>query len=220
MTITDGTCGALALADLDPDKDNIAVLINATQEEKTFPAAGTPLEGKGWILHRAIEDGSDPRAAQMRFTNNTFEVPARSIAVFLDFQSATRDAGICNTKVAEEVETPGGELSRDVFIRGTLTDPEWDGLDYKFVKVGESSYEVVVADLAVRDDGYQFKIADDSWSTHNWGGSPGNATLAPGGTLTLGGGDNITLTIATAGDYKFILDTTSLVAPTLTLEAQ
>ena len=216
MTITDGTCEDLA--DLDPNTDNVAVFINATQTLKSFPAAGTPLDGKPWILHRALEDGSDPRKSQMRFTNNTFDVPARSIAVFLDLQSGTRDLGICNTKEAEDVPPVGGELAKDVFIRGTLTDPEWDGLDYKFAKVAESRYEVVVADVVAGT--YQFKIADDNWSTHNWGGSPGNATLAPGGTLTLSGGDNINLTIATAGDYKFILDTTSLAAPVLTLEAQ
>jgi pullulanase len=218
MTITDGTCGALALADLDPVKDNLAILINATDAPETFPVAGTALEGKGWILHRALEDGSDPRKSQMRFTNNQFEVPARSISVFIDVQDDPRDAGICNTKVAEEVLPPGGDLTKDVFIRGTLTELEWDGLDYKFVKVAEGRYEVVVAALLA--DTYQFKIADDSWSTHNWGGSPGNTTLVPGGSLTLGSGDNITLTIATAGDYKFILDTTSLEAPVLTLEAQ
>jgi pullulanase-type alpha-1,6-glucosidase len=216
MTITDGTCAGAT--DLDDSKDNLAILINATDALETFPAASTPLEGKGWILHRALEDGSDPRKSQMRFTNNTFEVPARSIAVFIDLQTGARDAGICNDKVPVDVPPPGGDLAKDVFIRGTLTDPEWDGLDYKFVKVAEGRYEVVVADLAAGT--YQFKIADDSWSTHNWGGSTGNTALAPGGTLTLGSGDNINLTIATAGDYKFSLDTTSLAAPELTLEAQ
>jgi hypothetical protein len=216
MTITDGTCAGV---DLDDGKDNVAVFINATDDLQTFTATDTPLGGKLWVLHRAIETGSDPRAPQMSFESDVFSVPARSIAVFLDLQSGARDAGICNTKVAEDVPPPGGDVSKDVYIRGTLTDPQWDGLDYKFAKVAEGRYEVAVTGLAAGS--YQFKVADDSWSTHNWGGSTGNPVLAPGGNLTLAtNGANINLTITTAGDYTFILDTTNLEAPVLSLEAQ
>jgi pullulanase len=217
MTITDGICADVPLVDLDEGKDNVAVLINATDAPQTFDATDTPLGGKAWLLHRALETGSDPRRTQMVFENDVFEVPARAIAVFLDLQSGdTRGPGICNTKVAEDVVPPGGDVTKDVYLRGTLTETDWDGLEYKFAKVAEGRYEVVVTGLSGM---HEFKVADDAWSTHNWGGSGASPTLAPGSSLTLAtNGANIRLNVT--GNFKFVLDTTNLASPVLSLEAQ
>jgi pullulanase len=216
MTITDGACAG---ADLDPLKDNVAVLINAADEEQTFAIAGTALEGTQWLLHDVIAQGQNPDRSEMQFdlVSGTFTVPARSTAVFVDIQVAVQDPdGLCNTKEPEDVQPPGGDVSAPVFLRGELTDPAWDGFDYQFEKVADNRYEVVVPGLAAGN--YQFKVADMSWNTHNWGGMAG-AELTVGSSITLANqGANILLRIVTAGNYKFVLDTTSLQAPGLSLE--
>jgi pullulanase-type alpha-1,6-glucosidase len=215
MTITDGTCAG---TDLDATKDNIAVLINATGDDVTFDATGTPLGSKSWGLHRILEQGTDPRRTQMSFDTGVFNVPARSTAVFLDAQVGTRDVGLCNTKEPQDVPPPGGDLSADVFVRGTITTPAWDALTVKFVKAADNRYEVVVPSLAAGS--YEFKVASENWSTHNWGGSTAGA-LTPGSSITLATpGQNIPLNITTAGAYTFVLDTTNLQTPGLSLEAQ
>jgi pullulanase len=219
MTIADGDCAG---ADLDPAKDNVAVLINATDETQTFAIAGTALEGTDWTLHDVIAQGQDPRRSAMQFDagTGTFTVPARSTAVFIDDQNgAQATGGLCNDKQPEDVQPPGGDVLAPVFVRGEITDPPWDTLTYQFAKVAENRYEVVVPGLTVRT--YKFKVASADWSTHNWGGMAGAELTAGGGSVTLTTpGQDIDLRIATAGDYKFVLDTTSLQAPGLSLEAQ
>ena len=215
MSITDGSCAG---ADLDPDKDDIAVLINATDEQVTFDATGTPLADKPWGLHRVLEQGTDPLRAQMSFAANVFTVPPRSTAVFLDAQVDAQLEGICNDKEAEDVPPPSGDVNAPIFIRGTVTDPAWDSLTLELTRAADSRYEVVVPGLTATT--YQFKIASADWSTHNWGGSA-NATLTPGNGITLtSNGADINLVIPTAGAYKFVLDTSSLLTPGLSLEAQ
>jgi pullulanase len=218
MTITDGACAG---ADLDPAKDNVAVLINATSDSVSFAIAGTALEGTDWALHDVIAQGQDPKKSQMQFDaeTGTFTVPDRSTAVFVDDQNgAQATGGLCNTREPEVVEPPGGDVSATVYVRGEVTDPAWSELTYPLAKVADSRYEVLIPDLAVGD--YEFKIASEDWSTHDWGGMAG-AELTPGSSITLTRpGQNIVLRIPTAGDYKFILDTTNLVTPGLSLEAQ
>ncbi|HWN66539.1 MAG TPA: pullulanase-type alpha-1,6-glucosidase [Haliangium sp.] len=220
MTITDGACAG---ADLDPDKNNVAVLINATDATATFAIAGTALEGTQWSLHRVIEEGTDPSRSQMSFSSTlgVFSVPARSTAVFVDIQGAAQDPdGLCNTREPDDAPPPppAGDLTADVFVRGTITDPAWDTLTHKFAKAADNRYEVVVPGLAAGP--YKFKVASENWSTYNWGGMAGEA-LADGGSITLTNqGQDIDLNIATTGDYKFILDTTNLMAPELSLQAQ
>jgi pullulanase len=217
MTITDGTCTDLTIADLDPEKINIAVLINATDATQTFDTAGTPLEGRTWLRHRTLEEGTDPRRSQMTFDAGVFSVPARSTAVFLEPQVDAQGTGICNTKVPVVVAPPGGDVSAPVFLRGELSATAWDA-SIAFAKAAENRYEVVVSNVAMGD--YKFKVADADWSTHNWGGS-GTVVLTPGNSITLAtNGADITLRITTAGNYNFILDTTNLQAPGLTVEAQ
>ncbi|GAB4563114.1 MAG: pullulanase-type alpha-1,6-glucosidase [Haliangiales bacterium] len=215
MTVTDGSCAG---ADLDPALENVAVLINASDEEQTFSAAGTPLADLNWILHNVLQNSDDLQVRNgTTFLGNEFTIPARTTGVFLQLQQDPITEGICNTKVAEEVQPPGGDVQATVYVRGELTDPAWDSLDLAFAKADEALYEVVVTGVAAGS--YQFKVADANYSVHNWGGA-GNATIAPGGSLTLDGGDNVTLNIATAGDYKFSLDTSNLNTPTLTVTAQ
>ncbi len=107
MTITDGSCaGDQAADDLDPALDNVVVLLNANDEQATFDIAGTPLDGKSWSMTEALTHSSDPQLANATFDlegNHSFVIPARTTAVFVDPQTAgSRDAGICNVRVARE----------------------------------------------------------------------------------------------------------------------
>jgi pullulanase len=219
MTITDGTCAGVTVEDIDSDIDHMAVLINATDETVTFDATDTPLAGKSWGLHRVLEQGTDPLAEEMDFDNDVFTIPPMSTAVFLDAQlpGDGQAAGICNTREPEVVAPPGGDVSAPVFVRGTITTPNWDPVIHQLTKTAESRYEVVIPALAAGS--YEFKIASENWSTHVWGGTSADP-LAPGNSVTLASpGQNIVLSIPTTGDYKFILDTTSLQTPGLTVQA-
>lgn len=216
MTVTDGSCAG---DDLDPILDNVAILINATDEAQSFDVTGTPLDdvNRGWTPHQGLDASAEPLRSQIFFEDAVFRIPARATGVFVDPQGDPRDTGLCNDKEAEEVTPPGGDVSKDVYLRGTLTTPEWDALDdFQLVKVAENRYEVEVPLAA---GSYQLKVADADWSTHNWGGTMANVTLAPGETIPLAGnGANITLQIGTTGDHRFVLNTSNLEEPQLTLE--
>ena len=217
MSITDGTCAdGETPNDLDPNYDNILVIFNANDEEQSFAAAGL----EGFALHPVQVDSVDPVVRETEIdeegSDTTFTVPGRTTAVFVQAQATDRREGLCNEKSAEEVKPPGGDVSADVYVRGTLTDPEWDSLALKFAKVDEATYEVTAEGLTAGT--YSFKVADESYGTHNWGGG-GGAMLSPGDTITLDGGGDVTLNIPADGDYKFTLDTTNLNTPDITLEA-
>ena len=98
-----------------------------------------------------------------------------------------------------------------VLLRGDMN--AW-GTDIEFSYDGSQRYSVMVT----LDAGtYGFKIADADWSAVNFGAA-GATEIAPGGSLTLGaGGDNLSLTIAAAGNYVFALDASDSNSPVLSV---
>lgn len=98
-----------------------------------------------------------------------------------------------------------------VLLRGDMN--AW-GTDIEFTYDGSQRYSVMVT----LDPGtYGFKIADADWSAVNFGSS-GTADIAPGGSLTLAsGGDNLSLTIDTTGNYVFALDASNPDSPVLSV---
>ena len=107
-------------ADLDPARDMIVVLFNATTEEQTFTIgelAGTPFS-----LHPLQADSSDPvvREAAYDAASGTFTVPARTTAVFAAPQSEPEPVLV----EAEETAVPTEEaLSTEPEAAPTAFEP-------------------------------------------------------------------------------------------------
>jgi pullulanase len=80
MSITDEGAG---LVDLDPSRDQIVVVFNATAGPVTYGGSGW--EGLGFELHPILQDSADEvvRAAAFDGDHGTFTVPARTTAVFV-----------------------------------------------------------------------------------------------------------------------------------------
>lgn len=111
------------------------------------------------------------------------------------------------------IEVP---LKRVMYVKGTLN--EWSN-SQAMVYDGDNIYTSVFT-LDATD--YEFKVADANWTDDtNFGATLGDEMLdldTPK-SLVFGEGvaQNITLTIAEAGNYKFVLDTTTPEAPVLTV---
>jgi pullulanase len=212
MSVTDGTCAG---DDLDPERDGLVVLINATDEAQVFPLAGTALEGEtGFTLHPVQQHSADPLVCHASFDGAAFMIPARTTAVFEQLQQGAQGDGLaCNDRVASGPQPTPGEFSVPVFLRGEMND--WSTANL-FDRTADFTYETVIA-LEART--YQFKVASEDWSTYDFGKNGGVVT--PGQSVVLERpGANITLDIAAAGNYRFRVSTaTDIAAPELTVEA-
>jgi pullulanase-type alpha-1,6-glucosidase len=96
MTITDGTCAG---ADLDPAWDAVVVVINADVAAHDWLVANT----SGFQLHPTLAGSADPVVRTAAVTTVTggqsFHVPARTSAVFVQPQGASQGPGLpCNTR--------------------------------------------------------------------------------------------------------------------------
>lgn len=101
--------------------------------------------------------------------------------------------------------------STKVYLRGSLNG--WSEAN-QFAYVGGNSYEVTLA-LAAGD--YEFKVASADWSTVDFGAAAGEGvevTLAVNKLLGRSGA-NLKMSLAQAGNYKFRVDATDVVAPVL-----
>jgi hypothetical protein len=111
------------------------------------------------------------------------------------------------------IEVP---LKRVMYVKGTLN--EWSN-SQAMVYEGDNVYTSVFT-LDATD--YEFKVADANWTDDtNFGATLGDEVLDldVSKSLVFGEGvaQNITVTIAEAGNYKFVLDASTLDAPTLTV---
>jgi hypothetical protein len=111
------------------------------------------------------------------------------------------------------IEVP---LKRVMYVKGTLN--EWSN-SQAMVYEGDNIYSSVFT-LDATD--YEFKVADANWTDDtNFGAALGDEVLDldVSKSLVFGEGiaQNITITIAEAGTYKFVLDSTSAEAPQLTV---
>ena len=111
------------------------------------------------------------------------------------------------------IEVP---LKKVMYVKGTLN--EWSNTQ-AMVYEGDNIYSSVFT-LDATD--YEFKVADANWiDDTNFGAASGDEILdldTPK-SLVFGEGiaQNITITIAEAGNYKFVLDATSTESPQLTV---
>ena len=96
MTVTDGTDASCTtpLADLDPARDAVLVMVNADVASHTISVPGAT----GFTLHPVLAASADPVVRTASVAGDAFTVPARTTAVFEQLQGATRGTGLpCNT---------------------------------------------------------------------------------------------------------------------------
>jgi hypothetical protein len=123
------------------------------------------------------------------------------------------DATDPEAPVLSVIEVP---LKRVMYVKGTLN--EWSN-SQAMVYDGENIYSSIFS-LDATD--YEFKVADANWTDDtNFGAVAGDEALMLDveKNMVFGEGvaQNITLTIAEAGNYKFSLDATDPAAPILTV---
>ena len=92
MTVTDGSCGG---ADLDPARDAVVVILNASASAQTLAVPGA----SGFTLHAVQQASADAVVRTASASGTSFTVPARTTAVFEQLQSGGQGAGLaCNTR--------------------------------------------------------------------------------------------------------------------------
>jgi hypothetical protein len=111
------------------------------------------------------------------------------------------------------IEVP---LKRIMYVKGTLN--EWSN-SQAMVYEGDNIY---TSTFVLEATDYEFKVADANWTDDtNFGATLGDEMLDldVSKSLVFGEGvaQNITIAIAEAGNYKFVLDATSTEAPILTV---
>lgn len=95
MGITDGTNCPNVVIDIDPSYDGVLVMFNANDEAQTF----TISDVSGFELHPALAASADTivQSASFDEATDTFSVPGRTTAVFVQPQGQTQGAGLpCN----------------------------------------------------------------------------------------------------------------------------
>ena len=216
MSIDDGAgtvAGTeMARADLDPAVDALVVVINGTavtQSPKVNTAAG-------FSLHSIQQNSADASVREASFAidgnSGVFTVPAYTTAVFVKAQAGAQGEGLSATaSLGSTTAVPYGDTA--IYVRGDVSAAGWDATAANQMQYdGDGIYSVL---LDVTAGTHNFKIAEANWSNPNLGS---NQALEIGEpiTLTQGSNDNISITVATAGTYRFELDASvNPAAPTL-----
>ena len=92
MSIADGACAG---DDLDPALDGLLVFINTTPEAQAFEWSG----GGDFVLHPVLTESADPMVRMAAYDAGTFDIPARTTAVFVLPQADGRpDTVPCNAR--------------------------------------------------------------------------------------------------------------------------
>jgi pullulanase len=103
-----------------------------------------------------------------------------------------------------------------IYLRGEVSSAGWGDTNStnNLVYQGKGIYALT---LGMAAGTYQFKVAEANWTNPNLGGSA--VILGEPGELIQGSNDNLSITIPSAGNYRFTVDTTSPNAITLTVVA-
>lgn len=217
MSIDDGVgtvagTDSTARADLDKAVDAVVVVINGTASAQS-PKIKT---ASGFVLHQVQQASADATVRGASFAvdgeNGVFTVPAYTTAVFVKPQAGAQGVGLAaNVSIGSSVAVPYGDTA--LYVRGDVSAAGWDA-----TAANRMTYEgdgIYAAYLNVTAGSHNFKVAEANWSNPNLGS---NQPIAVGGSITLaqGSNDNIAITVATSGTYRFELDASvSTTAPTL-----
>lgn len=124
---------------------------------------------------------------------------------------------VSSWKHHKQDHVPYGDTA--VYLRGTLVGTAWAAAEVNQLQyVGHGLYELT---LNLGADDYEFKFANVDWSTPNCGSNAPAVVDAATALLLVCGptSQNITLEIASAGDYTFKLDASNAQAPTLQVQS-
>ncbi|MEN0038613.1 MAG: alpha-1,6-glucosidase domain-containing protein [Cellvibrio sp.] len=210
VTGTDST----ARADLDANVDALVVVINGTNATKSAKIN----TATGFTLHQTQKNSADSAVRTASFAVDgdagVFTVPAYTTAVFVKPQAGTQGQGLSATvSLGTSAPVPYGDTA--VYVRGDVSAAGWDATAANRMQYdGDGIYSVL---LNVPAGTHNFKVAEANWSNPNLGS---NQVITLGSPITLaqGSNDNISITVATAGVYRFELDASvSTTAPTLTV---
>lgn len=216
MSIDDGVGmvgdSSTARTDLDPTVNAVVVVINGTASTQTPMVKSA----SGFVLHSIQQNSADSVVRTASFATadggGAFSVPAYTTAVFVKPQSGAQGEGLSATaSIGSSTAVPYGDTA--LYVRGDVSSAGWDA-----TAVNRMTYEgdgIYTALLTVTAGTHNFKVAEANWSNPNLGS---NQTISVGGSITLaqGSNDNITITVATTGQYRFELDaSSSTTAPTL-----
>ena len=95
---------------------------------------------------------------------------------------------------------------------------DW-GTSDELIFSGSASYRV---DIALEANSYAFKVASDDWATINLGAADAAMTEVPLGTtydgLLQGSDNNLTVNLAEDGIYRFAVDGSKSIPPTLQVD--
>lgn len=192
MSLDDG----LGLTDLDPAYDALVVVFNSSDSLKAF----TIDEANGFVLHHIQQGSTDTLVQQASFDTHSFQIPARTTAVFVKPQQGQQGYGL-------SALPPYGE--QPIYLRGDINS--WD-TSLPFSYQGDNSYRL---DVVLDAGQFEFKLADEHYSTANLGGGF-SVTLGAAQTLYQQG-NNLAVTIPQPGQYRFTLLATTPDTPTLTI---
>ncbi|MYJ76039.1 MAG: DUF3372 domain-containing protein, partial [Gammaproteobacteria bacterium] len=200
--------------DLDLANDAIVVVFNGAAETQSI----TIRTAAGFALHATQQDSRDDVVQDATFAegvggDGTFTVPARTTAVFVKAQGAAQGEGL-SAFVTAGFEPPVPYGDTDIYLRGQFNG--W-GTGNRLTYLGGGSYDGFVT-LEAGD--YAFKIASADWSTVDIAAPEGQGVINLGEPATLSAAGrlpNLSISIAAAGEYRFVLDALDSDAPILTV---
>ena len=188
MSIDDG----VGLTDLDPNRDALVVIVNATDVAQMVPLSG--FSASDFVVNSNLNS-----IAGASWDGSQFIVPAMQTLVFEKPQGGSQGIGIPVSNKTVSL------LFGDFYLRGSFND---DSLDNPF-SVYESDSFRAIATLAAGSN--TFRIADASFKAINFATT--SVTLNSTTALTDNSGkpDDVvaTINVTQAGEYEFIAYTDS-----------
>ncbi|MBD1388504.1 pullulanase-type alpha-1,6-glucosidase [Neiella sp. HB171785] len=182
--------GVNAGADLDSNYDAIMVIYNMDADSHSV---AVPANAE---LHPVQQNSVDAAIAAVEVSSGSVDVPAFSTIVIVVPQDGAQGAGIPVSAKDMNNIAPFGDTK--VYIRGSMND--W-GTANETLFVGEGVYST---NISLDAGSYEFKFADADWADVNYGF--GGITEGADSLALSDAGGNISVTIETAGIYKFDVD--------------
>lgn len=206
MSLDDGTSAG---ADLDKNNDAIVLVFNGSSKSKEV-TLGTG----NWQLHPVLAASSEyTNLFSVSVSGNKATVPAFTPAVFVLPQSGAQGAGWAVNQDNKDLSQIPPFGNTKLYLRGSMND--WGTTDA--MSFASSGRYTIITTL---DKGeYEFKVADSSWGSVNYGAESGAIEVGKPTALKAGGG-NLSLTLDSKAVVTFTADFSNKEKPTLLVSAK